>query len=148
MKQHFHTLYRYNQWCNEQMIGLIAKNPNAYSERAKTLIGHTLNAHHIWICRLQKIEPRHGVWDIFEIDELLAYSQENFEASLYVLERFDFEYILKYVNSKNETHNNRVKEILFQIVNHSTYHRGQLMSELKTQGVSPIDLDFVYFKEV
>lgn len=148
MKTHFETLYKYNNWCNEQMISLLEKHPEAYSERAQTLMAHILNAHHIWITRIQRIDSKHGVWDTFTIDELTRYNRENFEASMYVLERFDYEYLLTYVNTKDETHTNRVKDILFHIINHSTYHRGQLMTELKQQGATPIPLDFTYYKEL
>ena len=148
MKTHFISLYKYNHWCNEQMISLIEKHPQAYSERAQTLIGHTLNAHHIWIKRLQRLDRKYGVWDTFKIEELTPYNQENFEASMYVLERFDYEYLLTYVNTVNETHTSRVKDILFHIINHSTYHRGQLMTELKLNNATPIPLDFPYYKEI
>lgn len=148
MKKHFQSLYKYNHWCNQQMIDLIAKNPTAYTEKAKTLIGHTFNTHHIWTCRLKRVDRVHGVWDTFEIEYLKPYDQENFDASMYVLDRFDYEFLLKYVNTINETHTNRVKDILYHIVNHSTYHRGQLMTELKAHGVVPIPLDFTYYKEL
>ncbi len=148
MKTYFQSLYKYNHWCNEQMISLIKKHPKAYSERAGTLIGHTLNTHHIWTCRLQRTDRKHGVWDIFKIEELAPYNQENFEASMYVLDRFDYEYLLTYINTIDETHTNRIKDILFHIANHSTYHRGQLMTELKLNGATPIPLDFTYYKEL
>lgn len=147
MKKHFESLYKYNHWCNKQMIELIEENPSTYSERAQTLIGHTLNTHHIWTCRLQRIDRVHAVWDTFKIEALKPYNQENFDASTYVLERFDYEYLLTYVNTVGETHTNRVKDILFHIINHSTYHRGQLMTELKLNGATPIPLDFPYFKK-
>ena len=130
------------------MIDLIEKNPNAYSERAQTLIGHTLNTHHIWSSRLQRMDRKYGIWDTFKIEELEPYNQENFEGSKYILERFDYEYLLTYINTLGETHTNRVKDILFHIVNHSTYHRGQLMTELKQNGVTPIALDFPYYNEL
>lgn len=147
MKKHFQSLYKYNHWCNEQMISLIEEHPEAYSERAQTLIGHMLNTHHIWTSRLKRVDRKHGVWDTFKIEELAPYNQENFDESMYVLDRFDYEYLLTYVNTINETHTRRVKDILFHIINHSTYHRGQLMTELKLNGAMPIPLDFTYYKE-
>jgi len=148
MRKHFESIYKYNHWCNEQMIKLIASKPDAYSERAQTLFGHILCVHHIWITRVQRIDRTYGVWDTFTINELTEVNKENFESSMYVLERFDYEYLLKYTNTKDETHTNRVKDILFHIVNHSTYHRGQLMTELKAYGAKPVPLDFSYFKEL
>ena len=147
MKQHFHSLYKYNHWCNEQMITLIEAHHDAFTERAQTLMSHILNAHHIWNNRLQRIDRIYGVWDLHAIKDLSKINTENFEASTYILERFDYEYLLNFTNTKNENHISRVKDILYHIINHSTYHRGQLMTELKSQGATPVTLDFTFYKE-
>ena len=36
--------------------------------------------------------------------------------------------------------------MLFHFVNHSTYHRGQIASNLKEHGIEPLVTDYIFYK--
>ena len=146
MKNFFIDKFEYNFACNQKLIGLIKANSSAYSNRARTLISHTINAHYIWNHRIQNIAPALGVWDVFEVSELRNLDSVNHSESLEIINAYDVEKEVKYSNSEGKEFTNEIATILFHIINHSTYHRGQLISELKIQGVDPLSLDYIFFK--
>ncbi len=43
-------------------------------------------------------------------------------------------------------HRNRLLDLLLHVVNHSSYHRGQLTTMLRRVGATPVATDYVYFK--
>ena len=56
------------------------------------------------------------------------------------------EYSRPITNSKGETFSNKIKDILFHIINHSTYHRAQIATDLKQNGIEPINTDYIFYK--
>ncbi|MCH7396746.1 hypothetical protein MM236_02050 [Belliella sp. DSM 107340] len=61
-------------------------------------------------------------------------------------DKFDFNITADYSNSKGQKYSSSVRDILFHIINHSTYHRSQIASELKNQGIEPLITDYIFFK--
>jgi uncharacterized damage-inducible protein DinB len=41
---------------------------------------------------------------------------------------------------------NDIKSIIFHVINHSTYHRGQIASEFKQNGLDPMVTDYILYK--
>ncbi|MCF8317339.1 MAG: hypothetical protein K9I02_01220 [Haliscomenobacter sp.] len=54
--------------------------------------------------------------------------------------------IINYSNSKGQLFSNSIQDMLFHIINHSTYHRGQVATEFKRQGLEPLVTDYIFFK--
>jgi uncharacterized damage-inducible protein DinB len=52
---------------------------------------------------------------------------------------------ITYTNTHGQTFTQPLQDLLFHILNHSTYHRGQLAQLLRQQGFTPPATDFVYF---
>ena len=52
---------------------------------------------------------------------------------------------LTWVNLAGETHTKPLRTALLHFVNHSTYHRGQVVSMLRQMGYSPPATDYVYY---
>ncbi|MAP55229.1 DinB family protein [Altibacter sp.] len=146
MKDFFKTLFEYNHSCNHKMITLLAETPEAYSERAQTLLSHTFNAQHIWNSRILATQPHYGVWHLFERDELGEINDAHYAESLSILANQHLDLTVSYVNTRGEFFENSIQDILYHVINHSTYHRGQIMSELKLQGVSPIATDYIFYR--
>jgi uncharacterized damage-inducible protein DinB len=146
MRSFFLDKFEYNHSANQQVIALMEANPNAYSEKAKTLIGHTLNAHSIWNHRIQGTLSPLSVWDVFNLSELSELDTQNHFDSKSHINFHNIGSEVKYSNSEGKVFSSEIATILFHIINHSTYHRGQLMTELKLQRVPPISLDYIFFK--
>ena len=141
----------YNLWANERMGHLLmahddtvlnAEKKSSFPSIAKTIL-HIWDAETIWLTRLKggslsdwpsksfsgnKADRLKGL--INRSAELLQYIKEKGEA-------FQQE-IIVYKNMKGDPYQNTVEEILFHLVNHGTYHRGQIITLLRDSGVTQL----------
>ena len=148
MKDYFKEILEYSHYYNLEIINKFNDGDLHFivPDRAVELLSHTLNAQKIWNERLKGKSDSVEVWEVQEVDKLESIENENYKESLALLESEDLDRIVKYSNSKGESYQNSVKDILFHIVNHSTYHRGQIATEFRKQGIDPVVSDFVYYK--
>ncbi len=147
MKEFFIDKFEYNFASNKTIIDLIVAAPNAaYTETTQTLICHTLNAQNFWNHRILGITPTQEIWQNFETHQLHEINQNNHDQSMDILEKMDLKTIIDYTTTKGVAFSNSVEDIFYHVVNHGTYHRGQLITELKQQGVTPISTDYIFFK--
>ena len=51
---------------------------------------------------------------------------------------------ISYVNSKGESWSSQVDDVLFQVITHSAYHRGQIASDMRAAGLTPAYTDFIH----
>ena len=70
----------------------------------------------------------------------------NHEQSLQILDNVDLDKMIHYNNTKGEASVNSVRDILFHVINHSTYHRGQIATEFRQNGLDPLVTDYIYYK--
>lgn len=87
-----------------------------------------------------------GVWDTRPILESVEINKANFEHSTLMLSKTNLEEIIYYTNTKGQGFSNSIKEMFFHIINHSTYHRAQIATELRLCGVEPINTDYIFYK--
>ncbi|MDR5590905.1 DinB family protein [Christiangramia sp. SM2212] len=148
MKDYFKELLEYSHYYNLEIIKKINDGDLHFMipDRAIQLLSHTLNAQKIWNNRIEGKEDQVQVWKNLEIDELESIENGNFRESLTILKNEDLDRIVQFRNSKGESYQNSVKDIIFHVINHSTYHRGQIATEFRKQGIDPIVSDFVYYK--
>lgn len=112
------------------------------SEKAIALFNHVLNAQHIWASRILGVSPKHQVWEIFTVDLFEKISKDNFDLIARILKDFSLETEISYTNSKG-SYKGVVQDILFHVVNHSTYHRAQIISMFKLEGIEPPVTDYI-----
>jgi uncharacterized damage-inducible protein DinB len=56
-----------------------------------------------------------------------------------------FEEMIFYKNSSGNKYENTIREIITHVINHSTYHRGQIAMELRSLGVDPPQTDYIAY---
>ncbi len=142
-KDTFHYTFHYN---NEVITSFLEDNKRIVSEKLLQLLNHTINAHEIWNARIMGEKPDIGVWGIRPTASLSEQNKINYENSLKIVDTFDLERIIQYTNSKGQPFENSVKDILFHVINHSTYHRGQIASYYKQKGGIPLISDYIFYK--
>lgn len=148
MKKYFKELLEYSHYYNLEIIKKFNDGDLHFiiPERAVQLFAHTLNAHKIWNNRLKNEGELVDVWGDIHIEDMEAMENKNFRETLQILEIEDLDRIVRFQNSSKESFQNSVKDIVFHIVNHSTYHRGQIATEFRKKGIDPIVSDYVYYK--
>ncbi|GAA4212143.1 hypothetical protein GCM10022289_42530 [Pedobacter jeongneungensis] len=113
---------------------------------AERLFSHVLNAQHIWAQRISGKKPLFGVWDIHPKENFESLSADNFKLIRAVLNNHPLDKLIFYSNSRGDQYENRIDEILFHLFNHSTYHRGQVVTLLKKAGFTPPVTDYIMLK--
>lgn len=145
MKENMIDLFEYTFHFNNEMIKVISENFSKVDEKTINLINHTLNAQQIWNSRILN-EKNFEVWQINSFEDLNGINELNFQKSLKIVNKFDLNQVIGYKNSREEKFENTVFEMLFQAINHSTYHRGQINSQLKQNGINPLLTDYIFYK--
>lgn len=146
MKDFFQELLEYTHHYNVKFIELLLAHPDEASEKIQKLMSHTLNAHGNWNARiLLKPAPNHP-WDLHSNEALLPMEDANFKTSLDIVENRDFDEVIPFVLGTGQAMENTVRNILFQAINHATYHRAQMNTEWKLNGVAPLVTDYIFFK--
>lgn len=146
MKSFFQNSFEYTHHCNQQVIETLIGHPVLFKGKISVLTSHTLNAHHIWNHRILGALPTFSVWQELGLKQLKTINTENFEKSIHILHQIQLNENISYTNTKGQAYTNSVIDILFHIINHSTYHRGQLISLLKEKGLPPLITDYIFYK--
>lgn len=145
MKEKLIDLFEYTYHYNQEMIKLISGNISKSDEKVISLINHTLNAQQIWNSRILG-EKTFEVWQINPFENLNTINHQNFLKSTGIVEKSDLDQRIEYRNSTGTKFENSIFEMLFHAINHSTYHRGQINSLLKQNGIKPLLTDYIFYK--
>jgi uncharacterized damage-inducible protein DinB len=150
---------QYNAWANKRIAATteLLDDHIFYHERessfpsiAKTML-HVWDAEQVWINRLKGISLTafpsvHFKGDKSDIingfrnssDELVQFISEK---DLRFLDRS-----YEYTTMKGQQFTDTVEETLYHIVNHGTYHRGQIITMLRTAGITSLPAtDLIFF---
>lgn len=146
MNQFFKELFEYSHHFNQKLGDVFHDNPSKTSEKAIKLYNHILNAHQIWNHRIEPKQATFGVWEIHDIQDLKNIDRANYEHTLQILDKVDLSEMINYANSKGQTFSNSIRDIFFHVINHSTYHRGQIATDFKLFGIEPLATDYIFYK--
>lgn len=159
MKQLLQQYAAYNVWANKIITERIVQLPEAviYNEIPgsfpsiyKTVV-HLMDVESVWWQRLKLAEhpqwPGIGFKGNFEelSKELLSLSKQWNDWILNSNET-NLIHVFAYHNSKKEYFKQPVYEMLIHLFNHQTFHRGQLVTMLRQNGIEKIPAtDFIVF---
>jgi len=146
MKTFYKELFEYNLHMNQKVIQSFIQHSDKASEKAVKLINHILNAHQVWNNRIVPKDDVSSVWQIHSLGKLKEMDTYNFERSIEILKKTDLSAELEYTNTKGLVFKNQVKDVLFHVINHSTYHRAQIASDFKESGITPEVTDYIVYK--
>ena len=152
------TLYAYNRWANRRTLGsvrpldhdhFIRDLGTSHGSIRGTLV-HTLWAEWLWLQRWRGESPKR-IFDPVEFADFatvetywhgLEHERQGFIARL-TDERL--EQIITYENAKGERWTYALGHMMQHVVNHSSYHRGQIVTLLRQLGHTPASSDFLEF---
>lgn len=146
MIQFFRELFDYNFECNQRLAQAIVLQQEQLPERVVSLYSHILDAHQIWNNRIDPKEKTFGVWQIHDTAEFISLDLTNYEHSLSILESSDLNQAVNYKNSTGRHFTSSIRNIMFHIINHSTYHRAQIATEFRQSSLDPLTTDYIMIK--
>lgn len=146
MKILFQQIFDYNYSSNKQLID-ICSGLDKVPEKSSELFNHILNAHHIWNSRIMERVSEFEVWQAHKIDAWEEIHYDNQRNSFEIITNTElWEQRIKYEDSEGTHFSSSLQDILFHIINHSTHHRGQILSDFRAHGIDPPVQDYIYYK--
>jgi uncharacterized damage-inducible protein DinB len=152
-------LFAYDEWANGRMFrvldGLSAEQfakPVASSFASlQDTVGHIVAVEWVWLRRWKGQSPTAPPpWVTGATGDTLrqALAEVQEERALFLADLTDerLEQLVVYRNLKGEEYRQRLGVLLQHLVNHSTYHRGQVATLLRQVGVVPSVTDYVVYR--
>jgi uncharacterized damage-inducible protein DinB len=149
MSYSIHQHLQFNAWANGKIVEILknvdesildAEVKSSFPTIRKTIY-HIWDAELIWLKRIKGEQAT--TWPSEDLNETFAETLNKFLANTQELanfiagkDRHFLEKKISYTNTKGLTFTNGVEDILFHVVNHSTFHRGQLVTMLRELGES------------
>lgn len=172
MLEHHNRMFAYNRWSNGMMLaalreamprtpdgglrapGAVASTPGgaprpreAPPPRSLRFMAHIVAAERLWLGRLRRDKSPVVVWPDLTLDQCDAGHAEialAWEDLLAGLDEGSLSDRVEYVNSKGEPWTSAVDDILTHVVIHSAYHRGQIATDMRASGLTPVYTDFIH----
>ena len=153
-------VYRYNRWANarvfEAMSGLtqeqFVKDLGSSQPSVRDTLVHIVGGEWFWLQRRKGTSPR-SVFQITDFprpDALSARWLEVEAEQRAFVESVTPERLLsivQYVNLQGQTWRYPLWRQMYHIVNHSSYHRGQVTTMLRQLGARPVPTVFLVFHD-
>lgn len=160
MKNHLQDIVTYNLWANRRIINFLQQNSeegftqpmvNSFSSIQKTL-HHYFGAEKLWLERLQgKSLPEFPTFEGSIIDQhekCLAVSK-NFLAFIKNQPEDFFSKNCIFEHIDGTSYEVPIQKIIHHVVNHSTYHRGQIITLGNQANFSKIvGTDFITYESL
>ena len=146
MKAYFQKLYQYNQWANSGLCKHLKKLNDQSAEVMKRM-SHIVAAEEIWYNRIKPLGFDHlplfdvQPWEVLE--PRLTSSAQRLLDLLQGMEDFGVE--IRYSNLAGKSFASSLSDILIHLANHGTYHRGQIATLLRQQGLEPLPTDYIFY---
>ena len=107
-------------------------------------------ANFIWLNRILDLpKSEYKLWGEYNLPTLRKMVEEADERwSVFIQSNENFDRVLKYKNYVGDYFENNVQQIMIHLVNHGTYHRGQVAMLLRQKGYEPINTDFITYDRV
>ena len=149
MKEYFLKLYQYNAWSNDRVLRCLERQ-QVSDEKILSVMGHVVAAQFLWLYRIKALPPPDvKLWGQYSISQLATMAAEAGKQWLEFVEKTDnFNRELTYTNYVGEPYVNNVEMIMIHLVNHSSYHRGQIAMLLRQKGFEPINTDFITYDRI
>jgi len=120
-----------------------ARNP-----RINELLSHMQSTQRIWLERclglpesVQRFQERTQqiIWKDLELNH------SEWQTYLQSLKPEDFNRAVRYTNFQGDVFTNTLQDIITQVTNHGTHHRGTVIALMKEEGYLPPNLDYISY---
>ncbi|MCY7352097.1 MAG: DinB family protein [Cytophagaceae bacterium] len=139
MKDYFLNLFAYERWANGRILAAL-EEPRYADERCLDLFSHIIAAQQTWLSRVLRQSRYVPLWerhDLMECAQLYRQVAQSWDHFLTQTTEADFAELIAYRNTRDEAYETPLRDILAHLINHDTYHRGQLVEELKVRKLIP-----------
>ncbi len=157
-RQDIVTLYDYNAWANARVLGAVEPlAPEAFLRDLKNsfssvrdTLAHILGAEWIWLRRWHGESPSQILSatdfpDLPSLKDRYAAVEKERHVFLEGLSEERLAQPFQYKDMAGKAHSLLLIQSLQHLVNHGTYHRGQITTMLRQLGATPVSTDMSRF---
>lgn len=141
-------MYEHLDWANQRILEKLQSLEDVKQDIIR-LFSHILFAEKVWITRIQGLDSSQlPLWIDIGLEEckaLISQNKETYSTFLASLTEEKLETIISYRNSTGKEFKNTLREILTHVALHGQYHRGQINLLLRSDGVDPMNVDYITF---
>lgn len=150
-KSYFTQLAAYNVWANEIISGWLTTLTQEQWQQSlvssfdsiELTTLHILGAERVWLGRLNMLEqpvwlPNSYKGNKVEMIQLWKETSANLYEFISNVESDQLSSTLQFTRLNGEVNLMQVSEVLAHVLNHSTYHRGQLVTLLRQVGFTDV----------
>ena len=146
MKSFFLEKFEFDFYASKNVIECIENQDDEVSPFVKKTFSHCINAHHIWLSRLKEQQAESYFWDDLPLMYFQKLHEVNYTETIDFIEKFELDSKINYHSSEGVNYSKSVVDILYHILNHSNYHRAQIIMDLKQNNLAYPSLNFITFK--
>jgi len=150
------TLNAYNTWANRRVLDACApltaaqftQDLHSSFPSVRDTLAHIMLAEWLWLERWQGRSPAFPSSDFADLASIRSRWQkidEDLNAFVQELSVADLDRVVEYKNTKGHAFSNPMRQMLQHVVNHGTYHRGQITTMLRQLGATPLTTDLIAF---
>ena len=144
--EYLHELFIYNDWANRRIITALKSD---YSEKSRRILAHLLITEQEYYERLYgKDSFGFDFWQDLSLEQCGELARENAGRYEKLLRKFDDEGLdlkTRYRTSEGVWYENTFRELLTQVLFHSSIHRGNVTLKLREENFTPPKTDYIIY---
>ena len=158
MLETIRLLMDYTRWADARMFDAVSKlSPEQFTKdlgsslkSVRDTTVHLASAQWIWLSRWNGIVPK-GMWNPADYPDVVSVAAAREELSRELGEfvaaqtEESLAKPLTYKNLKGDSFSYPLGQLMLHLVNHSTYHRGQVTTLIRQLGAQPVSTDLVVY---
>jgi uncharacterized damage-inducible protein DinB len=136
MTNTYHKQFQFELWSNNTIATALAQLQEPV-ERATLLFSHLINSHCMWMSRIKGEPLTVGLFDVRTLEEnklLVEKNNNDWSAYLITITEAELNRTIAFVaawTTTQEKRSIRIEDALIHLINHSSYHRGQIIQLIK-----------------
>ena len=152
------ALFDYNAWANHRVLeAASALQPEEFTRTmgssfssVRDTLAHIYGGEWVWLERFQGRSPA-SLPDVAQFADIASLRERWNEHETQLLKfvrglsQADLDHVMEYKTLKYGVYKNPLWQSMQHLVNHGTYHRGQVTTLLRQLGAQPILTDLMHF---
>lgn len=156
--EEFRELYAFNRWANQRILEAVAalsteqlvRDMGSSFPSIRATLVHIMSAEWAWLSRWNGVSPSAmpDEWkalDLAALDRQWAELDDRLQGFVRRLGGPGLDRLVSYRNLAGDPFTTPLSQMLRHVVNHSTYHRGQVTTMLRQMGASAPATDLIAF---
>ncbi|ASS48763.1 MAG: hypothetical protein A3D31_06530 [Candidatus Fluviicola riflensis] len=119
---------------NLQWVDFLETKEDELTDEIRLAASKIINSHHIWNCRLRKLIAESDLMDVMPQLHWKQLLQANSRETIVYLDDFSSEEKIRFHDSEGVQLEQLSVDLLFQLLQDNSFHRGQLVLLCEKQG--------------